>query len=109
PFEASPLGRFVRIVPVTGTSAIAGCLAEVRRFVQSAGLACAPARAEEFADVLGASGVDRVAALGRMGAPAPGRHHDGRGSLGDLVTWTDLEPSVDADLDLYDPDDRSGG
>ncbi|GAA4505567.1 acyl-CoA reductase [Brevibacterium yomogidense] len=109
PFEASPLGRFVRIVPVTGASAIEGCLAGVRRFVQSAGLACAPARAEEFADVLAASGVDRVAALGRMGAPAPGWHHDGRGSLGDLVTWTDLEPSVDADLDLYDPDDRSGG
>lgn len=108
PFEASPLGRFVRLVPVTGASAMGGCLARVKRFVQSAGLACAPARAEEFADVLAASGVDRVAALGRMGAPAPGWHHDGRGSLGDLVTWTDIEPSVDAELDLYDPDDRSG-
>ena len=49
-----------------------------------------------------------MAALGRMGAPAAGWHHDGRPGLGDLVTWTDLEPSVDAELELYDPDDRSG-
>ena len=109
PFQASPLGRFVRLIPVTEPSAIGHSLAGVTHIVQSAGLACAPARAEEFAELLAASGVDRVAALGRMGAPAAGWHHDGRPGLGDLVTWTDLEPSVDAELDLYDPDDRSGG
>jgi hypothetical protein len=109
PFEASPLGRFVRLVPVTGASAIAESLAAVRGVVQSAGLACAPQRVEEFGDALAASGVDRVAALGRMGAPAPGWHHDGRAGLGELVTWTDLEPSLDWQLEVYEPDDRSGG
>ena len=108
PFQASPLGRFMRLIPVTEPSAIGRSLAGVTRIVQSAGLACAPARAEEFAEVLSAAGVDRVAALGRMGAPAAGWHHDGRPGLGNLVTWTDLEPSVDAELNLYDPDDRSG-
>lgn len=109
PFQASPLGRFVRLIPVTEPAAIGRGLAGVTRIVQSAGLACAPARTEAFAEVLAASGVDRIAALGRMGAPAAGWHHDGRPGLGDLVTWTDLEPSVDVELDLYDPDDRSGG
>jgi hypothetical protein len=99
----------VRLIPVTEPSAIGRGLAAVTHIVQSAGLACAPTRAEELAEVLAASGVDRVAALGRMGAPAAGWHHDGRPGLGDLVTWTDLEPSVDTELDLYDPDDRSGG
>src|SRR5699024_12411907 len=91
PFQASPLGRFVRLIPVTEPSAIGHSLAGVTHIVQSAGLACAPARAEVFAELLAASGVDRVAALGRLRAPAAGWQHDGRPCLVDRVTWTELE------------------
>jgi hypothetical protein len=52
--------------------------------------------------VLGRCGVDRICAVGQMPDPAPGWHHDGRGSLSALVRWVDIEGPAEAQLEQYD-------
>ena len=103
-FEVSPLNRVVRVHPVDGIEAVPPLLAPLRRHLQTAGIACAPARAGEWASVLGGCGVDRVCAVGQMPEPAAGWHHDGRGNLSALVRWVDLEAAAEADLERYDPE-----
>ena len=52
---------------------------------------------------LGEIGVSRIAALGRMTAPEAGWHHDGRFSLLDLVTFTEIEQSAEAAAEGFAP------
>jgi hypothetical protein len=103
-FEVSPLNRLVRVHPFDDFASIPALLAPLRRHVQTAGIACAPQRAAEWADALGRCGVDRICAVGQMPQPAAGWHHDGRGSLAALVRWVDLEAAAEVDLERYDPE-----
>ena len=103
-FEVSPLNRVVRVHPIDRIDDVPPLLAPLRRHLQTAGIACAPARAGHWASVLGACGVDRVCAIGQMPEPAAGWHHDGRGNLSALVRWVDLEAAAEADLERYDPE-----
>ncbi|WP_449375465.1 acyl-CoA reductase [Bosea thiooxidans] len=52
---------------------------------------------------MGEIGVSRIAPLGRMTAPEAGWHHDGRFSLLDLVTLTEIEQSAEAAAEGFAP------
>lgn len=103
-FEPSPLNRLVRVHPVDDVEEVEGLLRPLRRYLQTAGVACAPERLDHWATVLGRCGVDRICAIGQMPEPAAGWHHDGRGSLTSLLRWVDLEGAAEADLERYDPE-----
>lgn len=103
-FEPSPLNRLVRVHPVDGVDDVEPLVEPLRRYLQTAGVACAPARLRHWSAVLGRCGVDRICAVGQMPDPAPGWHHDGRGSLSALVRWVDLEGAAEVELERYDPE-----
>src|SRR5207245_1030234 len=65
---------------------------DVRRYLQTCGVAANARRVRALAEGLGRLGLDRVCPLGRMGDVAPNWHHDGRFTLLELLRWTDLEP-----------------
>ena len=71
-------------------------LGPITRPMNRAVIAAAPARLMALADDLAAAGVTRISAIGRMTAPEAGWHHDGRFSLLDLVTMTEIEASAEA-------------
>ena len=109
-FEASCLNRTIFVKPVADLLADVPVLAgEVRRYLQTCGVAADLERARALAEALGRLGLDRVCPLGRMGDVAPNWHHDGRFALLELLRWTDLEPDASAgrwefahpDLGLY--------
>ena len=74
-----------------------------RAYLQTAGIAAAPVRLLHLADDLAAAGVTRIVAIGRMTAPEAGWHHDGRFSLLDLVTVTEIEASAEAAAEGFAP------
>jgi hypothetical protein len=109
-FEASCLNRTIFVKPVGDLVAEVPVLArDVRRYLQTCGVAADPERTRALAEGLGRLGLDRVCPLGRMGAVASNWHHDGRFTLLELLRWTDLEPDASAgrwefahpDLGLY--------
>jgi hypothetical protein len=109
-FEASCLNRTIYLKPVRDIVADVPVLArQVRRYLQTCGVAADPERTRALAAGLGRLGLDRVCPLGRMGDVASNWHHDGRFTLLELLRWTDLEPDASAgrwefahpDLGLY--------
>ena len=91
-FALSCLNRFVYVKAVADlTEALQGADA-VRGQVSTVGLACGE-RAPELATQLARWGATRVCPIGQMQNPPLAWRHDGRPSLGDLVTWTDFERS----------------
>ena len=109
-FSPSCLNRTVLVKPVGDLAKdMPRLLQPVRRYLQTCGVAAAPARRLAVAELLGRLGLDRVCPLGRMGDVAAAWHHDGRFNLLDLLRWTDLEPEATAghwefahpDLGLY--------
>ena len=103
PLSPSGLNRTVAVVAVDDLAEVPALVAPHRAYLQSAGLAAAPARLFSLAEDLAAAGVTRIAALGRMTAPEAGWHHDGRFSLLDLVTVTEIEASAEAAADDVAP------
>ena len=103
-FEPSPLNRVVRVHPVDGIEDVVGHLLPLRRYLQTAGVACAPERLDAWASRLGHCGADRICAVGQMPRPAAGWHHDGLGSLAALVRWTDVEGAAETEIERYDPE-----
>ena len=63
----------------------------MRGKVSTVGIAATEDRAKEIAIELAHWGVTRICPLGQMQNPSLLWRHDGRPSLGDLVTWTDWE------------------
>ena len=88
---ASRLNRTVRVIGVGDIHGVIAAIAPHRAYLQSVAVAAAPERLFSLANALGAEGVTRISALGRMSVPEPGWHHDGRFSLLDLVTITEIE------------------
>lgn len=89
-FATSCLHRFIYVKKVADlTEALHGADA-VRGQVSTVGLAGGE-KAAELALQLARWGVTRVCPVGQMQSPPLSWRHDGRPSLGDLVTWTDYE------------------
>jgi hypothetical protein len=90
-FQTSCLNRFLYLKPVQDLTAALQAADSVRGKVSTVGLAALPQKTEELAAELARWGVTRVCPLGQMQNPPFTWRHDGRPTLGDLVTWTDWE------------------
>jgi hypothetical protein len=90
-FQMSSLNRFVYVKAVTDLTDLLQSAESVRGQVSTVGLAALEDRAPQLATQLAQWGVTRVCPLGQMQNPPLTWRHDGRPSLGDLVTWTDWE------------------
>lgn len=105
PEALSPTGlnRTLKLVALDSLDDVPALVAPQRSFLQTAGVAAAPERLFRLAQQLGEIGVSRIAPLGRMTAPEAGWHHDGRFSLLDLVTLTEIEQSAEAAAEGFAP------
>ncbi len=90
-FVHSCLNRFIYIKPVQRFDEVLRFAEPVRHQVSTVALAAVEHQLTELALQLAHWGVPRVCPVGRMQEPPPAWRHDGRPSLGDLVTFTDLE------------------
>ncbi|MCW5558056.1 MAG: hypothetical protein KIT22_09545 [Verrucomicrobiae bacterium] len=90
-FRPSCLNRFVYVKPCEDPQRMLQGAEGVRGRVSTVGVAGGEGRQQEIARLLARWGVTRVCPLGRMQEPPLGWRQDGRPTLGDLVTWTDLE------------------
>ncbi len=90
-FQTSCLNRFIYVKAVRNlTEALHGADA-VHDRVSTVGLAAAEDQLPELTLQLARWGATRVCPIGQMQNPPLTWRHDGRPSLGDLVTWTDWE------------------
>ncbi|RVU18079.1 acyl-CoA reductase [Methylobacterium oryzihabitans] len=99
----SGLNRTVAVVAVDDLDAVPARVAPHRAFLQTAGVAASPERLLRLADGLAAVGVSRITAIGAMTRPEAGWHHDGRFSLLDLVTLTEIEAGAEAAAEGFAP------
>ena len=90
-FQLSCLNRFIYVKAVTNLMEAVQCAEPVRGQVSTVGLAAAGEKAEMIATEWARWGVTRICAIGQMQNPQLTWRHDGRPSLGDMVTWTDWE------------------
>jgi len=90
-FQLSSLHRFIYVKAVTDLADLLQGAENVRGKVSTVGLAATEDRAPQIATQLARWGVTRVCPLGQMQSPPLTWRHDGRPSLGDLITWTDWE------------------
>jgi hypothetical protein len=90
-FQISCLNRFIYVKGVTNLSETFRAADVVRGKVSTVGIAAPDETAQELANQLARWGVSRVCPLGQMQNPPLTWRHDGRPSLGELVTWTDWE------------------
>jgi hypothetical protein len=90
-FQQSCLNRFIYVKGVAGVEHILRLIASLEGQISTVGL-CAPAdRGQAIATQLARAGVTRICPAGSMQNPSLSWRHDGRPSLGDLVTWADFE------------------
>ena len=90
-FQVSCLHRFVYVKPAKDLVGMLRGADTVRGKVSTVGLASPEDQVRELATNLARWGATRVCPLGRMQDPPLTWRHDGRPSLGDLVTWMDFE------------------
>jgi hypothetical protein len=90
-FQLSCLNRFIYVKAVADLKQALQGADAVRDQVSTVGIAAPEHRAAELANALARWGVTRVCPLGQMQNPPFTWRHDGRPSLGDLITWTDWE------------------
>jgi hypothetical protein len=90
-FQISCLNRFVFVKAVADVRAVLVAAARVHGYVSTVGLSAPVHRAQEIATAFATEGVSRICRLGKMQDPPLSWRHDGRPSLGDLVTWSDFE------------------
>ncbi|KHF41906.1 acyl-CoA reductase [Halalkalibacter okhensis] len=101
-FPFSPLNRFVTVVQIDNITDIKEYMSQIKGFVQTVGVGCAPHSFASIVPLLGEFGVNRICALGSMPHPEPGWHHDGRFHLADLVRFCDVESTLEKQMDLFD-------
>lgn len=90
-FQASCLNRFIYVKAIAGLEQLFEAAAPATGKVSTVGISAPVNRAEEIATRLARWGVTRICPMGKMQDPPLTWRHDGRPSLGDLVTWTDWE------------------
>lgn len=90
-FSVSCLHRFIYVKAVAELKSVLESADAVRGKVSTVGLAAAEEETPAIVTTLARWGVTRVCPLGQMQNPPLTWRHDGRPTLGDLVTWTDWE------------------
>lgn len=90
-FRPSCLNRFVRVHTVSSLDEVPELLAPVGHQLQSVAIAAPDDRRLSIADALARLGATRITSFERVPWPPPEWHHDGRGPLGELLRWVDLE------------------
>ncbi len=90
-FAVSCLYRFIYVKTVADLKSALQNADAVRGKVSTVGLAALEEEAPAITEALARWGVTRVCPLGQMQNPPLTWRHDGRPTLGDLVTWTDYE------------------
>jgi hypothetical protein len=103
PLAPSALNRTIQVVAVDQLDQVIPVIARSRAFLQTVGLAAAPAELFALAEQLGRAGVTRISALGAMTAPEAGWHHDGRFNLLDLVQMVEIEQSAELAAESFAP------
>ncbi len=95
PLAPTATQRTIQVVGVDALDEVVPLVVPHSRFLQTAGVAAAPAELFRLAGLLGAAGVTRISAIGSMGMPEAGWHHDGRFNLLDLVRMVEIENSAE--------------
>ena len=90
-FQMSCLNRFVYVKAVADLPTALQGADDVRGKVSTVGIAVPEDKAPEIVTQLARWGATRVCPLGQMQNPPLAWRHDGRPTLGDLITWTDWE------------------
>jgi len=93
-FQASCLNRFVYVKGVKNLEQALHGAERIREKVSTVGLAAPEEKEQELVRRLARWGARRICPLGSMQDPPLVWRHDGRPSLGDLVSWTDWEMMV---------------
>ncbi len=94
-FHPSPLGRFVRLVPVRSLDAALELVRPLQGLLQNASIACPDeSRRRHIATALAREGVARVCPPGNMGTPSMMWHHDGFPCISKMLTFCDWETGV---------------
>ncbi|WP_309971382.1 acyl-CoA reductase [Variovorax guangxiensis] len=97
------LNRSLQVVAVDSLEQVIAQVEAHPPFLQTAGVAAAPAELFRLSELLGAAGVTRITAIGSMTSPEAGWHHDGRFNLLDLVRMVEIEQSAEAAADKLAP------
>ena len=87
----SCLNRFIHVKAIENLNEMLRVAEMTRGQVSTVALAAPKNEAEAMVKTLAHWGVTRVCPIGQMQNPPMGWRHDGRPTLGDLVTWTDWE------------------
>jgi hypothetical protein len=95
--------RSIQVVAVDTLDEVIAQVQAHRPFLQTAGVAAAPAELFRLSELLGAAGVTRITAIGSMTSPEAGWHHDGRFNLLDLVRIVEIEQSAELAADRIAP------
>jgi glycosyltransferase involved in cell wall biosynthesis len=90
-FQVSCLNRFIYVKGVEDLAEALRGAEKVRGHVSTVGLAAPTTLAGKLAVELARWGAARICGIGQMQRPPLAWRHDGRPSLGDLVTWTEWE------------------
>ena len=90
-FQLACLNRFIYVKASANLKQALDGSDAVLGQVSTVGLAAESERLEELANELARWGATRICPLGEMQNPSLLWRHDGRPSLGDLITWTDWE------------------
>ena len=90
-FQMSCLNRFIYVKAVAGLDEMLRHADVVRGKVSTVGLAAGLDQGQDIARQLACWGVTRICPIGQMQNPPLAWRHDGRPTLGDLVTWTNWE------------------
>ena len=90
-FQTSCLHRFIYVKPVAHLEEALRGADAARRYVSTVGVAAPEEQSAALALQLARWGAARVCPIGQMQKPPLAWRHDGRPSLGDLITWADFE------------------
>jgi hypothetical protein len=90
-FPVSCLNRFIYVKPVSNLTAVLQSADALRGHISTVGIAVPEHQAGEVAIQLARWGATRICPIGQMQNPPLTWRHDGRPTLGDLITWTDFE------------------
>jgi hypothetical protein len=90
-FRMACLNRFVHVKAVKDLGEALQAAEMMRGSVSTVAIAAPENRAQEIANALARWGATRICQVGQMQRPSLLWRHDGRASLGELVTWVDWE------------------